>query len=71
MSLPVTVAVLIIAVAIAAFATYRERRPAEFGNPPLVPYTAVLLAALVIIILMAAHLITPLTGQPFAGRLAR
>ena len=70
MSLPVTLAVLVIAVAVAAFSAYRQRQPAEPGNPPLIPYVGLQIAAVVVAILMLAHLVTLLTGTPFKGRFA-
>jgi hypothetical protein len=33
-----------------------------------VPYTAIQLIAVVVIVLMAAHLVSLLTGQPLKGR---
>ena len=71
MSLPVTVTVLLIAVAVAAFAGHRQRRPAELGEPRLIPYVGVQIAAVVVVLLMLAHLVTLLSGQPFTGRFGR
>ena len=71
MSLPVTVAVLLLAVAVAAFTGHRQRRPAEPGVPRLIPYVGLQIAAVVVIVLMLAHLVTLLSGQPFTGRFVR
>ena len=68
MSLELTVAVLVAALAVAALANWRERRPRALGRPPLVPLTAIQVIAVVVIILMLAHLVSLLTGQPLRGR---
>jgi uncharacterized membrane protein YidH (DUF202 family) len=68
MSLGLTLVVLLAALAIAAYANWRERRPRDLGRPPLVPYTAIQLIAVVAIIVMLAHLVSLLTGQPLKGR---
>jgi hypothetical protein len=66
--LELTLAVLIAALAIAALANWRERRPRDFGRPPLVPYTAIQAIAVLVAILMLAHVVSLLTGQPLRGR---
>ena len=67
MSLEVTLVILFAALAVVAFANWRERRPRDVGRPPLVPYTAVQVIAVVVVILMLAHLVSLLTGQPLKG----
>jgi hypothetical protein len=68
MSLELSLAVLFAALAIGALANWCERRPRELGRPPLVPYTAIQVVAVLVIILMLAHLVSLLTGQPLKGR---
>ena len=68
MSLELTLAVLFAALAVAVLANWRERRPREFGFPALVPYTALQVIAVVVVILMLAHLVSLLTGHPLRGR---
>ena len=68
MSLTVTLLVLLLALAVAGFANYRERRPRQLGWPPLVPYTVIQMLALVLVILMLAHLVSLLMGQPLRSR---
>ena len=70
MSLELTLAILLGALATAALANWRERRPRELGRPPLVPYTAIQVVAVLVIIVMLAHLVSLLTGQPLQGRLS-
>ena len=59
---------LFAALAIAALANWRERRPRDVGRPPLVPYTAIQAIAVLVAILMLAHVVSLLTGQPLRGR---
>jgi hypothetical protein len=68
MSLELTVAILLGALAIAGLANWRERRPRELGRPPWVPSTAIQVIAVVVVIVMLAHLVSLLTGQPLKGR---
>jgi uncharacterized membrane protein YidH (DUF202 family) len=71
MGLAATLVALGLAVAVAAFANWQERRQRPVGNPPLVPYTAIQMLAIVVAILMAAHLVSLLTGQPLTSRFLR
>lgn len=71
MSLALTLAILLAALAIAGLANWRERRPRPLGRPPMVPYIAIQAIAILVIILMLAHLVSLLTGTPLKGRLAR
>ena len=63
-----TVIILVIALGFTVWANWRSRRPYQPGNPPLVPPAAIQFIGLLVAFLMIAHLITLLTGQPFAGR---
>ena len=69
MSLTATVVGLTLALVVFALATYQSRRPYEPGRSGLVPYGALQFVALLAVILMLAHLVTLLTGKPFAGRM--
>ena len=68
MSLAVTAILFTLSVVLIAWANWRERQETTLGEPPLVPYTVWQLIGVFMFILMAAHLITLLTGQPFVGR---
>ena len=68
MSLIPTLLILIAALLITAFANWRERRPRPLGKAPLISYPALQMIGLVVAILMVAHLIGLLTGQPLRGR---
>jgi uncharacterized membrane protein YidH (DUF202 family) len=71
MGLAATLVVLGLAVAVACFANWQERRQRPVGDPPLVSYTAIQMLAIVAAILMAAHLVSLLTGQPLTSRFVR
>jgi hypothetical protein len=68
MSLELTIATLVAALLVAGLANWRERRPRPLGRPPLVPHAAIQVAAVVVIILMLAHLVSLLSGHPLTGR---
>lgn len=69
MGFELTLVILLGASLIAGLANYLERRPHRLGEPPLVSYTAIQMVALVVAIMMLAHLVSLLSGEPFSGRL--
>jgi hypothetical protein len=71
MGLAATLVALGLAVALAVFANWQERRQRPLGNPPLFSYTAIQIVAIVVTILMAAHLVSLLTGHPLTSRFLR
>ena len=71
MSLELTIACLLAALLIAGVANWRESRPRDLGRPSLVSYSAIQVLAVLVVILMLAHLVSLLTGQPLQGRLPR
>ncbi len=68
MDLRVTIIIMALAAGAAGWSVWRGRQPYIPGSPPLIPYGAVLFVSMVVVILMAGHLITLLSGQPFSGR---
>ncbi|HEX5080066.1 MAG TPA: hypothetical protein VFV80_13020 [Geminicoccaceae bacterium] len=71
MGLAATVAALVVAVTVAGVANWQERRPRPAGNPSLLPYTAIQMLAIVVALLMAAHLVSLVTGHPLTSRFLR
>jgi hypothetical protein len=71
MGLAATLVVLVLALAVAGFANWQERRPRPVGKPSLVSYAAIQMLAIVIALLMAAHLVSLLTGHPLTSRFLR
>lgn len=63
-----TIAVLVAAALAFAWANWRARKPTEMGQSPFVPYLLVQFIAIIIALLVLAHLITLTTGVPFTGR---
>lgn len=70
MGLGATLTILGVALAIAGLANWRERRPRP-GHPSLVPYTAIQIVAIVVVVLMGAHVVSLLTGQQLTSRFLR
>jgi uncharacterized membrane protein YidH (DUF202 family) len=65
-----TLTILGMALAVAALANWRERRPRP-GHPSLVPYTVIQIVAIVVVVLMGAHVVSLLTGQQLTSRFLR
>jgi uncharacterized membrane protein YidH (DUF202 family) len=63
--LGVTIAALAIALGFAALANWQMRRPFERRWLPVVPWLGVQFLAAAVALVMLAHLISLLTGQPF------
>jgi hypothetical protein len=68
LSLPLTLTILVLTVAMFAFANWRARQPAQPLKVRMINYHVVQIFCLVVVLLMAAHLVTLLTGQPMSGR---
>jgi len=66
-----TLAILLAALTVAVLANWRERRPRPPGNPPLVSTTAIQMIAVVVAILMLAHLVSLFMGAPLKSRFLR
>ena len=60
-----TIATLAIAFGFAALANWQMRRPFERRWLPVVPWLGVQFLAVAVLLVMLAHLISLLTGQPF------
>lgn len=71
MGLGATLAILLAALTVAVLANWRERRPRPPGNPPLVSTTAIQMIAVVVAILMLAHLVSLFMGAPLKSRFLR
>ena len=68
MGLIPTLAALAAAVVAFVLALLLHRRPRDLGAVTLLPYGGIQFVALVAAVLMAAHLVTLLTGTPLIGR---
>ncbi|MDH3235981.1 MAG: hypothetical protein OEQ29_20855 [Alphaproteobacteria bacterium] len=71
MSLIPTLIVLAICVAILGIAQIRERRRYEPGRISLIPWVPLQFLAMMGVIVMLAHLVSLLTGEPLVGRFQR
>ena len=65
-----TIAALVIAFALAALANWQTRRPFTKRWLPVVPWLGVQFVAVAALLVMAAHLISLLTGHPFGRNYA-
>jgi len=63
-----TIVIMIVGGLLFAFSNWRARQDYTPGDPPLLPYNGLQFVALLIVFMMAAHVITLLTGEPFKGR---
>lgn len=68
MGLIPTLAALAAAAVVFVLALLQHRRPRDLGEVTLLPYGGIQFVALVVAVLMAAHLVTLLTGTPLIGR---
>ena len=71
MSMTATIILLTSSAAVFGVANWRSRKPYELGKPDPVPWVLIQFAAILGIVLMLAHLVSLLTGQPFTGRFSR
>jgi hypothetical protein len=71
LSLTVTLIILGAALVVFGIATYKARHPAEVGEVRLIPYTGIQYVAIVVIVLMLAHVVSIVTGAPLLGRMGR
>lgn len=63
-----TISVLVLAGGVFAWANWRARQPVELGRVRMMPYTAIMFAALLVVLLMVAHIMTLLGVEPPARR---
>ena len=68
MSLTITLIFLALSILIIVFANWQERRERTLGDAPLISYPALQMVAIVFAVLLLAHLVSLLTGQPLRGR---
>jgi hypothetical protein len=68
MSLPVTLAIMAVAGVGLALSSWQARRPTDPGRPRLVPMGAIQFLSILVIVLMAAHLVSLLTGHTLTSR---
>jgi len=71
MSLVPTLIVLAVCLAVLGIGQLRERRRYEPGRISLIPWVPLQFVAMIGMIVMLAHLVTLLTGEPLVGRFQR
>lgn len=65
LSLPMTLAISVLAILGFGFASWRAKQPAEPLKVRMVNYHVVQMVCIIVFILMAAHMVTLATGRPF------
>lgn len=70
MSLDVTIAIFAAAAVATLISIIGARRPRELGRIWAPPYHLIQFIGILAMILMAAHMISLISGRPFAGRMA-
>lgn len=68
LSLPVTLTILLLTLGIFGFANWRGRQPAQPLKVRMVNYHVVQIICVVVVLLMVAHLVTLVFGQPLPPR---
>jgi hypothetical protein len=71
LSLTETLIIVVLMFALFGFANWRARQPAEPLKVRFVNYHVVQMGCIVVILLMAAHLITIFAGHPLTGQQQR
>ena len=67
LSLTATLAVVVLTFGVFGFANWRSRQPAEPLKVRMINYDLVQMVCIVVILLMAAHLVTIFAGRPLTG----
>lgn len=68
LSLTTTLAVAVLMLCLFGFANWRARQPPEPLKVRMINYHVVQMVCIVVILLMAAHLVSIFTGHPFDGQ---
>jgi hypothetical protein len=68
LSLTTTLAVVVLMFGVFGFANWRARQPSEPLKVRMINYHVVQMVCIVVILLMAAHLVSIFTGRPFTGQ---
>jgi hypothetical protein len=68
MTLDITLIAFAVATLIFAGSLYMDRRPREIGQVSLIPFKAITFLALIVMIVLLAHLISLWTGATLPGR---
>jgi hypothetical protein len=68
LSLSLTLTILVLTLGMFAFAVWRARQPAQPLKVRMVNYNVVQIICIVVVLLMASHLVTLLTGHAMPPR---
>ena len=68
MSLTLTILLMTASLTLAVLAHVMQNKPKTSFEPSLIPWTFVQMAAIVLVLMLAAHLVSLLTGSPLKSR---
>ena len=68
LSLTATLAIVVVTFAVFGFANWRARQPAQPLKVRMIDYNVVQMVCIVVILVMAAHLVTLFAGRPVTGQ---
>ncbi len=68
LNLTTTLAVVVLTFGVFGFANWRARQPAQPLKVRMINYHVVQMVCIVVILLMAAHLVTLFAGRPVTGQ---
>jgi len=68
LGLPLTLTIFALFLGMFVFANWRARQPAQPLKVRMVNYHVVQIVCIVVVLLMVAHLVTLITGQPMTPR---
>lgn len=71
LGLAATLAIAVLGLSLFGFANWRARQPAQPLKVRMVNYHLIQMAAIIVVLLMAAHLVTLFAGHPVTGQTAR
>lgn len=68
LALTPTLLILTAATGLFAWSNWRQRQEPDLLRPRMLPHTLIMAVALLVMILMLAHLVSLATGRPLTGR---
>lgn len=68
LGLAATLAIAVLGLGLFSFANWRARQPAQPLKVRMVNYHLIQMAAIIVVLLMAAHLVTIFAGRPVTGQ---
>jgi hypothetical protein len=64
----ITALSMVLSLALTGYANWKTRQKHELGEKPLIPWGGVQFVTMMVFFIAAAHMVSLVTGEPFAGR---